>query len=80
MPEKEKLLKEIQAFLARHKMAPSRFGRLAMGDPNFLLRFRKNRDRDLRSTTIDRLRRWMAEYRPPRPTRSAGRASKQAAA
>ncbi len=84
MPERTKLLKEIQAFLKRHQMAPSRFGRDAMGDPNFVATLSESRD--VKSLTIEYLRKWIADYpkvsRRARPTGSAARASsksKQAA-
>lgn len=79
MPEREKLLKEIRAFLAKHKMAPSRFGRDAMNDANFVARISDTESpRDVKSETIDHLRRWMAEHKP-RPTGGAVRAKSKAA-
>ena len=78
MTERAKLLKEIEGFLARHRMAPSTFGRLAMGDPSFMSTL-KNNQRGVKIDTVDKLRKWMAGYRAkPRPTSGAGRASKAA--
>lgn len=81
MPEREKLLREIEAFLAKYGMAPTRFGRDAMrGDANFVLRLRADKTRDVKSSTIDELRKWMREYAArPRPTGSAARAKSKAA-
>jgi hypothetical protein len=38
------LLTRIDAFLRRTKMSPTRFGREALGDPNFVLNLRDGRE------------------------------------
>jgi hypothetical protein len=67
MSTREELLSEIDAFLRRHDMAPTRLGKEALRDPSFVMRLRDMRsDRGgPRSDTIDRIRQWMREYRPP---------------
>jgi len=63
-PLHEVLLSEIDAFLARHGMAASRFGALAMGDHRFVFTLR--RGSAPRTTTVDRVRAFMRDYRPKR--------------
>lgn len=60
MTEKELLIDEIDAFLTRHKMKPSRFGREALNNPNFV--------GDMYTPTfspklssVTRIRDWMAQ-------------------
>jgi hypothetical protein len=38
------LLKEVEKFLRRTDIPPTRFGRIAMGDPRFVFDLRKGRD------------------------------------
>lgn len=59
------LLTEIDAFLARHAMAESRFGRDAVNDPHLLRRLRGGGDVTL--TTVDRLRAFMRGVDGPAP-------------
>jgi sulfate adenylyltransferase subunit 2 len=51
-------LAEIEAFLARERVRPSRFGRAAVGDPNFVRELREGRAPSLR--LVDRTRAYMA--------------------
>ena len=56
-------LEAIEAFIERHaELNPSRFGRLAMGDPTFVYEIRKGRK--MEPETIDALRVFMSAYRP----------------
>lgn len=78
MPERAKLLADIERFLRTYDMAPTTFGRDAMGDSAFVIRLRGDVKRDMKLSTIDRAREWMTEYRkehkPARPTSGAARA------
>lgn len=60
MSTQESLVAEVNAFLARHGMKPPDFGKLAMNDLGFVYRLRDGLD--VRASTIDKLRRFMAEY------------------
>jgi hypothetical protein len=65
------VLDEIEGFLAKHQMAHTTFGLKYNGDPSFVTRARKGRE--MKSSTIDGVRRFMADYKPrPRPARRAG--------
>ena len=64
---RDDLLKEIEAFLAKHKMAPAKFGQEALSDMGFLLRLRAGRD--IRIGTADRVRAFMRNYQPEKPKR-----------
>lgn len=48
------LLAEIEAFLATHQIAPSKFGRLAVNDGKIVSRIRARKD--IRVVTINRIR------------------------
>jgi hypothetical protein len=50
-------LSEIEAFLAHGAVAPSTFGRAALGDPNFVRDLRQGRAPSLR--LVDRVRAYM---------------------
>lgn len=52
------LLEEIEAFLVRHDMPPSTFGRVARNDASFVFDLRENK-RTLRRKTIKEVRAWM---------------------
>ena len=54
------LLRKVEKFLRVHKMAATKFGRLAAGDPRFVLDLRLGRIP--RERTEARTLRWMAEY------------------
>lgn len=55
---------EIETFLRRTNMAPSRFGRLAVGDPRLVHDLR--RGRELRARTAARVQAFIAEQAPKR--------------
>ncbi len=59
---RDDLLAEIEAFLAKHKMAAAKFGQEALSDMGFVLRLRAGRD--VRISTADRAREFMRTYRP----------------
>ena len=61
MSLQEEFATEIEAFLERHVMDPTTFGRLALGDPSFVFDVRGGRAPNLR--TIERVRGFMAETR-----------------
>ena len=54
-------LAEIEAFLARERVAASTFGRAAIGDPSFVRELREGRAPSLR--LVDRARAYMAARR-----------------
>jgi hypothetical protein len=60
------LLRMVEAFLKRTKMAPSKFGREALGDSNLMLQLKQGRE--LRSATTTRILKFMAAVEGP-PTR-----------
>lgn len=55
------LLEEVEAFLHRTGMPPSVFGLRALNDASFVRRLRGGLD--VRLSTVERLRRFMADYR-----------------
>jgi len=63
MPESAKLLAEIEAFLAQFDVAPTTFGREALGDSAFVKRLRDDPARDMKLSTIERARTWMESER-----------------
>jgi hypothetical protein len=71
--EHSKLLSEVEQFLIRHNISPSTFGTQAMADPTFVFDLRKGQD--LRLSSVDRVRRFMSEYQPARPTRRGVKAA-----
>jgi len=68
MTAREQLISEIEAFLERHQMYPTTFGRLAANDTALVSRLRNGAS--VRLDTADRLRKFMADYRPPKPRRA----------
>ena len=72
MDIRQQLVDEIDTFLARHSMTAADFGIAAMSDIAFVYKLRKGRD--VRVSTVDRVRAYMAGYRRPlasgRPTTS----------
>ena len=52
-----KLLDDIERFLKRTQIFPSKFGLMALGDPNLVQDMRKGRE--LRHSTVVRVRRMM---------------------
>lgn len=61
-PARTQLLAEIEAFIAKHDIRASYFGRDAVGDLSLLNRLR--RGGDIKLETADKIRRYMASYRP----------------
>lgn len=51
------LLREVERFLRQSDIAPTRFGRAAMGDPRFVFDLRKGRDP--RPETVARVRAYL---------------------
>ena len=51
------LLDQIETYLAQHRMPPSKFGRLAVGDPRFVEDLRGGRLP--RAKTCDRVKRYL---------------------
>ncbi|WP_082698260.1 hypothetical protein [Novosphingobium fuchskuhlense] len=65
------LLEQIEAYLARSHVAPSRFGRLAAGDPRLVADLKSGRR--LRQRTEERLRRYLTKAAAEVPSAGAGR-------
>jgi DNA transposition AAA+ family ATPase len=63
MDTRETLLKAIDDFLSTSGMTQTALGERALNDPAFVTRFRDGADPRL--GTVERLRRFMAEYTPP---------------
>ncbi len=76
MSAQEKLLAEVEAFLVKHDMDHTRFGIEAFKDPSFVGTLRKGRR--VRIDTADKVRAFMAAWKPPKPRPK--RAAAQAAA
>jgi hypothetical protein len=55
---------EIEAFLDKTGMPYTTFGKLYNGDPSLVARLRKGRSPN--ADTIDGMRRFMSEYKPPK--------------
>lgn len=68
MSEREKLLHDIEAFIAKHDMPETVFGVSAMNDTALLTKLR--RGRSVRIDTAEKLRRFMREYKA-RPKKAA---------
>lgn len=62
MSTKSSLTAEIEAFLDRVGMSPTRFGVLTVNDAKLVSRLRAGSD--VRTQTADKLREFMREYRP----------------
>ena len=60
MTEHEKLVAEIERFLKRTGMSPSRFSADAVGQRSLMIRLRRGEGVTL--ATVDRLRKFMREY------------------
>jgi len=59
IPTLDEILQHIDAFLVRHDMAPSRFGRDAIGEASLIATMRSGRQPSLE--TLHRLKTFMAE-------------------
>ena len=62
-------LADIEAFLIKHGMPKTRLGREAMHDTAFVSRIRSGMD--LRTRQMDRVYKWMAEYKPEKKSSKA---------
>ena len=62
MSERERLLKEIEEFIARHDIPASIFGREAVNDTALVGRLRAWGD--VQTKTVDRVRKFMRDYKP----------------
>ena len=60
MSTQQKLISEIERFLAKHDMAPTRFGSLVMADPSFV--FDLQHGRDIKTSTVEKVRAFMATF------------------
>lgn len=68
---KAQLLADIEAFIAKHDLRASYFGRDVCGDFSLVNRLR--RGGDVRLETADKIRRYMADYKPrPKPMKNSG--------
>lgn len=63
MSERDKFLAEIEAFLVKHKMRKTVFARLA--GQRFLFVDRLRDGGDVLMGTVDEVRQFMRDYRPP---------------
>lgn len=77
MSTREQLLQEIDAFLSQTGMTKSVFGTLAANDDKFVERVRGGSGFTVR--TLDRVRKFMREYRPPVPKDGKSRPKKATA-
>lgn len=76
MSTKEALVAEINEFLAKHNMRAADFGKLVMNDLGFVYRLRQGLDP--KSSTIDKCRDFMRDYKSPlarRKNRSEARSA-----
>jgi len=60
----DNMLRQIEAFMKRHDMEPSRFGIEALNDSSFVFSLRKG-ERSPRRKTIRRVKDFMSGYVPP---------------
>ena len=68
MSEPHRLLKEIEAFCKRSKIKPSTLGRKAVNDGKLAQRL--SAGKDVQTETVAKVRKFMANYRPPSPNRA----------
>ena len=64
------LLEQIEAYLVRSRVPPSRFGRLAAGDPRLVADLKSGRR--LRRRTEERLRSYLSEVSVEAPSAGTG--------
>ncbi|WP_341210727.1 hypothetical protein [Sphingomonas paucimobilis] len=62
IPTNAELISSIEAFLKRTEMRPTRFGRLATGEPQLIASLKLGRSPSL--DTASRIVRFMSEYQP----------------
>lgn len=77
MSARDDLLNEIERFLERWDMSPTKFGQLCMNDHTFVKRLR--RGSDVRLGTAERVRTFLKTWRPP-PRGNARRPPSEAVA
>lgn len=70
------ILGEIEAFIAQHGMAESTFGREALGDWKLIAELR--RGRDLRLSTVDRIRAFIESHQQVAELEAAADQSEEA--
>lgn len=71
IPTISEVLEAIDAFCARHKMKPTRFGRDATGEPQ-LIDSMRNKGRVPSLTVLNKVALFMATYDAANPTPSTG--------
>lgn len=64
MTIREQLIAEIEAFLNKHQMAPSRFGELAVNSKGFVTRLVSGQTSPTLDT-VEKVRDFMRDYQPP---------------
>ena len=62
MDMKTQLVADITAFCKAHELSGARFSELATGDPTFW--FKLTRGRDPKLSTYEKVRAFMADYKP----------------
>ncbi len=67
MSSVEKLLSDIEAFLKKNDLSVSKFGTMAVNDHRFVPRLRDGGG--LMLETADKIRDFMANYKPPKKTK-----------
>ena len=65
MTGRDRLLQEIEQFIARAGMKPARFGVLCLNDSKFVFRLRNGKD--VRMETAEKIRRFIADYEASHP-------------
>lgn len=68
MSERDKLLNEIEQFQAISGVSDTAFGAEALNDPNWIFRLRRGADPKM--GTVDKVRRYMREWRPTKSPKS----------
>lgn len=64
------LLEQIEAFLVKAQMAPSKFGRDAIGDAALVFQLRENK-RSLSLRTAEKVMQFMSDWTPEAPQDAA---------
>jgi hypothetical protein len=67
MSTHQQFLSEIESFLEAENMAPTKFGLKAVNDAKFVANLRSGAD--VTTRTMDRVRRFISNYRPTNPKR-----------
>lgn len=66
VPHMQDLITEIETFCRQNKMSKWDFGELALNDRPFVGQLEAGRD--IRMSTVQRVREWMKSYKPKPPT------------